>query len=303
MPTPPVTAGKVRLNAVISTWHEADIIASTVANALTQGCERVFIVDNDSPDDTTAVAQEAGAEIACVYRTEYWDEWRRMSEVSQVINKLSTESEADHVWWLVSDADELPHGPSGLTIADYLARLDQRFRVVGARVFNHYPSGVPAHIRGTHPLDFQPLCQEVRIAWCSLRHWKHPLIRWDRDGIPLYPRSGVHKIDASVRLIEPTEGIFLHHFPYRERKDTQERLRRLCEDQDSKRARTALDVARQGRESDIVRRYATLDDVYNSRWSIVERPTAGGQKKGVQPKPWELQVPPRDTVVKKWYQN
>jgi glycosyltransferase involved in cell wall biosynthesis len=303
LPTGPVTAGTVRLNAVISTWHEADIIASTVANAFTQGCERVFIVDNDSPDNTTAVALEAGAEIARVYSTEYWDEGRRISEVSRVIDRISTESGAEHVWWLICDADELPHGPSGLTIAEYLARLDQRFRIVGARVFNHYPSGVPAHIRGTHPLDFQPLCQEVRVAWCSLRHWKHPLMRWDRNGVPVYPRAGLHKIDASVQLIEPTEGIFLHHFQYRERENTQERLRRLCEDQGSKRARSAFDVARQGHDSDAIRRLVTLDNVYENRWSVVERPTAGGQRKGVQPKPWELQVPANDAVVARWYSD
>ena len=128
-------------------------------------------------------------------------------------------------------------------------------------------------------------------------------MRWDRDGVPMYPRAGLHKIDASVQLIEPTEGIFLHHFQYRERKDTQERLRILCEDQDSKRARATLDVARQGHDSDAIRRYVTLDNVYENRWSVVERSTAGGQKKGVRPKPWESQVPPRDAVVARWYSD
>ena len=50
-----------RLFAIIGTWMEADVIEATVRNAFTQGCERVFLVDNDSPDDTVERALAAGA--------------------------------------------------------------------------------------------------------------------------------------------------------------------------------------------------------------------------------------------------
>jgi hypothetical protein len=51
---------RVGLYAIVVTWMEADVIAATVANALAQGCDRVLLVDNDSPDDTVARAVAAG---------------------------------------------------------------------------------------------------------------------------------------------------------------------------------------------------------------------------------------------------
>ena len=55
-PRQPDTLPGVRMFAVLGTWMEADVVAATVRNAMTQGCERVYLVDNGSPDDTIAVA-------------------------------------------------------------------------------------------------------------------------------------------------------------------------------------------------------------------------------------------------------
>ena len=88
----------VRLYGIVATWCEGDVIEATVHNAFTQGCERVFIVDNESPDDTVKRAAVAGAEIARVYHTDYYDESRRLAEVKGVINEVSSATDADHVW-------------------------------------------------------------------------------------------------------------------------------------------------------------------------------------------------------------
>ena len=60
------------LYAIVVTWMEADVIAATVRNAFAQGCERVLLVDNDSPDDTVAKAEAAGAELARSFSTSSW---------------------------------------------------------------------------------------------------------------------------------------------------------------------------------------------------------------------------------------
>ena len=88
-PARPDPALPVRLFGIVATWCEEDVIEATVHNALTQGCERVFIVDNESPDDTLKRAATAGAEIARVYHTDYYDESRRLAEVSGVIESVS----------------------------------------------------------------------------------------------------------------------------------------------------------------------------------------------------------------------
>ena len=47
---------KFAVSCIVGAWMEADVIGATVKNALTQGCERVFLVDNDSHDETVAEA-------------------------------------------------------------------------------------------------------------------------------------------------------------------------------------------------------------------------------------------------------
>lgn len=306
-PKDPQPIGPAPLYGIIAPWCEADVIGSTVANAFAQGCERVLIVDNDSPDDTVAEAKAAGAEIALVYHTDYYDEPLRISLVREVIESTSRESGADHVWWLTSDADEFVHGPGGLTVREYLDQLDRRFRVVGSRVFNHYPSDRPAHVRGRHPLDYQPLCQEVRLAWCSLWHWKHPLFRWDRFGTQLGPDRGFHRIArCGERLTEPREPIYLHHFQYRDCEATYARMRRLCEASeggDGAPTRIARDTERLGGAGQSWR-FTVLDHVYAAEWDQVPlRTTNDRVALGLDLRRWADQVPPEDAAVKRWYDS
>jgi hypothetical protein len=177
----------IRLFGIVGTWCEGDIIEATVHNAYAQGCERVFIVDNDSPDDTLERAAAAGAEIACAYQTDYYDESRRLAEMNGVINAVSSELAAPHVWWLLSDADEFVHGSAGLRIVDYLAGLDRRFRVVGARVFNHFPTSELANVPGRDGL-VQP--SPLEASACSLGPVRPPIATG--GGIPprASPRQG-----------------------------------------------------------------------------------------------------------------
>jgi Glycosyl transferase family 2 len=300
-PLRPDPALPVRLFGIVTTWCEADVIEATVQNAFAQGCERVFIVDNQSPDDTVKRAEAAGAEIACVYYTDFNDMARRAAEVRNVIDSVSPKITADHLWWLVCDADEFVHGPSGQRIIDYLAGLDHRFRVVGARVFEHFPTSEPANVPGRHPLDYQPLCQELPMAWCSIRHWKHPLVRWDRFGPEVVPGYGTHRARSPVRVHEPREGAFMHHFQYRNRPDTSERLWRLCEPQEDGVVRSAVADVLQRQTSGARRRWATLDYVYSQDWAHVERRTPRGYRLGADPRPWTSLVSPADATVARWY--
>ncbi len=102
-------------------------------------------------------------------------------------------SGAAHVWWLYLDSDEFSEGPDGMSVREYLATLDRRFRVVGANYVNHVPHSKPEYLPGFHPIDFQPLCYDfVPARWppCALGHWKHPLQRFDRLGHFLLSNDG-----------------------------------------------------------------------------------------------------------------
>ena len=112
---------------------EADVIGATVANAFAQGCDRVYLVDNDSADATVAEAVSAGAQ----FRGVVLDREVRRTPSSRHHEPRGrgrvADSGAEHVWWLWLDADEFPHGPGGLTVREYLATLDRRYRIVGGR--------------------------------------------------------------------------------------------------------------------------------------------------------------------------
>src|SRR5262249_45555665 len=156
-------------------------IEATVRNAFEQGCDRVLLFDNDSPDETVAVALAAGAELIRTFSTGHHDDEFRIGLMNDAVADMSESDDARHIWWLWCDADEFPHGPRGLTVREFLASLDRSFRIVGGRVVNHYPGPVaPRYVSGFHPLDFQPLAEELPERRCWLWHRKHPLQRFDR---------------------------------------------------------------------------------------------------------------------------
>ena len=56
---------------------EADVVEACVRNALAQGCDEVFLVDNDSSDDTVEIATRAGATLTASFATEVYNETMR----------------------------------------------------------------------------------------------------------------------------------------------------------------------------------------------------------------------------------
>lgn len=293
------------LFAIVVTWMEADVIAATVRNALAQGCDRVFLVDNDSPDDTVAEAVAAGAELARSFSTRQLDELFKIKLLNQVAAEMSQADGREHIWWLWLDADEFVHGPGGHTLREFLTPLDRSYRIVGTRYFNHFPDHKPESVPGFHPLDLQPLCQEKRGNLCREGHRKHPLQRFDRSGPPITCGIGYHAATCPEILFEPTDATFTHHFPYRLEAMTRLRSETLC-------GRDGTGVSRveaydrmvrgnAGTMSDMSKRFRTLDHVYAREWHLVENLRRQGSPLGVEPQPWSTLVDPADADFARWY--
>ena len=291
-PNQPLQLNDFRVFAVIKSWMDEDIIEATVRNAFLQGADRVFLVDNASSDATIANAEGAGATVAEVYESEAFDGRLVQPLVNAVVARESLRSGNDHVWWMLLDSDEFPEGPDGLTVREYLARLDSRFRIVGASFMNHLPDHKPEYIPGFHPLDFQPLCypfEPLNHAPCPLGHWKHPLQRFDRHGQFIVSNEGAHLAFASERLIEPCVGIVMHHFQYRDEARTRARLQLIH------------DTGRDGLHSSagwnsFERRRRSLDAVYAKRWDEVETPPNRCVQASHLPQAW-----PGAASVRRWY--
>ncbi|HEX8802656.1 MAG TPA: glycosyltransferase family 2 protein [Acidimicrobiales bacterium] len=304
-PDRPDPLDEFALYGLVVTWMEGDVIEATVRNAFAQGCDRVFLVDNGSPDDTVAQAQKAGAELALAYETEQHDEQLKIRLLNEQVARLSPEADREHVWWMWLDADEFVHGPGGRTVREVLAGLDRRFRVVGSRYVNHFPDGEPAALPGFHPLDLQPLAEEKAGNMCPLGHRKHHLQRWDRSGPTVTSGVGFHAATADVTLVEPTISCWTHHFPYRAEAATRARMDALCGADGQGRARTSLHDSRirrnRGMVSDMTRRYRVLDDVYAGRWERVDRLDSLATGTGVNPRPWDRLADAADVPSARWY--
>ena len=256
---------RIRLFAVLGTWMEEDVVGATVRNAFVQGCEQVYLVDNASPDDTVAVACSEGATLARSFHTDSYDEDLRLRHMNAVVREVSEKEPDRHIWWLFLDADEFHHGPFGMTLSDYLSTLDEQFRVVGSRFFNHYPTTAPHYLSGHHPLDFQPLCEEISYPMCSKGHRKHPLIRLDKDRAVITASKGFHLVHCPDALYEPAQPCFLHHFPFRTEAATRRRLELLWR----KPAYGSSRAGQTGETTHMLARFRSLDAVYSQRWSEV----------------------------------
>jgi hypothetical protein len=293
------------LYAIVVTWMEADVIESTVRNAFTQGCERVILVDNDSPDDTVAAAIAAGGELGTSFSTPQLDEILKIRLLNETVARVSEASPHDHIWWLWLDADEFVHGPGGTTVGEMVTALDRRFRIVGTRYFNHFPDRRPEHLGGLHPLDFQPSCEERSGDLCNLGHRKHNLQRWDRAGPPITSGLGFHAARADVTLVEPTTATFTHHFPYRLEEATRRRFDALCGRNGDGQSRVDpydRQVRRNARtDSDMSKRYRTLEHVYARDWAKIENLRRAGNPLGVELQRWDDAVDPLDAYVARWY--
>jgi hypothetical protein len=289
---------RFRLFGIVGTWMEEDVIAATISNAFAHGVERVFLVDNDSPDLTVERAVAAGAEDVLRYRTEQYDERYRIALMNEIVRHVSEASDVDHVWWLWFDADEFPRPAGGGTIREMLDALDDRYRVVGARFVDHYPTpGAVAYVEGRHPIEQQPMCEEAPLNVCAQRHRKHPLQRWDRTGPALRAGTGFHRAECDVRpLLEPADSLVIHHFPYRMESTSRARLDALWgRDGAPSRARNDDDAAAHMRA-----RRESLDAVYSGRWADVRNFMPGRPDRGVELVDWHELEPPLSTDVLRW---
>ncbi len=289
---PPRTSGEPVLCAVIGTWFEGDVIAATVRNCFANGCTRVLVVDNDSPDETKEQAVAAGATIAADYRTELYDDTLRLRTMNDVAAAATAELDVPELWWLSLDADEFPCGPDGQPVLQYLQSLHEQYSVVGADVIDLYPSGPETYMPGDHPADRMPLGMRhpTDQTYCLRGHWKHPLLRAARGRLQLRQPRGSHTPFSRPdfgQTLEPPRPLVVFHAPFRNKDVAARRLRALCGG-DNRRRSAGDDASTGGRGA--ITRWRSLDAVYAQRWSDVELyhpPGKLGRVVGVSLCPWQ----------------
>ncbi|MCD9622734.1 glycosyltransferase family 2 protein [Rhabdothermincola salaria] len=290
-PTPEKAAGTpgavhgpgIPILALMATWNEEEIAYASVRHALALGVDAVFVLDNASDDATRTEVEAAGATVVMTYATEQFDEAFKYELVNRQIPRLTAERGLDRAWWLMLDADEFLDVPGG-SLPGFLAGVEAEARVVGARVFDHYPSAPDGYVARTNPLAQQPLCREVGYDACRAGHHKHPLFLVDADAPPISVSPGFHTLRARGRLRESARSVVLHHHPLRDAQVARRRLAALAA-----RGTTADSRHRLQADGHMRARLASLDAVYAGDFDAVIDHRTGGR--GIRVHPWPEVAP------------
>lgn len=209
----------IPLKAVVSSFHDNDILPACLAHLEAQGVEEIYLVDNGTPGGPHL---SAGAQLAVTYTSTGFAARLRMSIVNAVVRHNTTQP----TWWLCLDADEFPQPRVG-TIRSFLDGLPEDVLVVGARRVDLLPQGPDEYIVGKHPLDCFKLACEVKRDWdhCARGHWKHPLALLS-PGQEVFS-VGAHYIATVKRMRESKEILTLWHAIFRRREDMEKRAKVL----------------------------------------------------------------------------
>ena len=288
----------IPLYVIIGPRNEEDIIYSIVKHYYNQGAKDVFLYDGGSDDNTVSEGKRAGAKIAGIFNTEFYDEGLRVYLMTKAANDISNSSQYDKIWWIFSDADEFLMTKNGIKLREYLGNIDtEKFNTIGQFNYNHFPSEYPYFIRGFHPLDFQPMYyrfpSETETPHCKQGHWKHNTKLWSRHNRDITNGGGFHQIFDGK---EPNDYLIIHHFPFREKGFTYKRYKSLHTP--NKNGVVRNDEGRRGMrgKSGIRKRWESIDYVYNQQWDKVDNLCEKLPSKGVNLKRWE-----EKNTLYRWY--
>ena len=140
----PLTVQGVRVTAIISAYNEADIIAQTVANLISQGIA-VHVIDDHSTDGTAAVLP---ADADGMIRVETLQRRPGPSGADEfpwsgvLARKEQLARELDADWFIHHDADEFRESPWGhLNLREGIELVDRLgYNAIDFAVLNFWPT-------------------------------------------------------------------------------------------------------------------------------------------------------------------
>jgi glycosyl transferase family 2/methyltransferase family protein len=198
----------VKIAAVCTAYHEADILPWTIKHLLAEGIDSVYIETPMDDVDTQAVALRAGA-IVIPMDEEFHDQ----PDSINLLAALAHQELGDDLWILPFDADEFVYSPNhSETIRETLSNLP-----------DHINSGTiaPYQQHDWWHCEPQPKLRKVFYRWhpdVKVTPGNHGLTGLDPDGILIHNglflremqyRSFDHfcrKVEERSRTIDPSFG-------------------------------------------------------------------------------------------------
>lgn len=287
--------------AVISTWFDADVVGATIQNLLENGIKKIFVLDNDSPDDTQKVAKEFGATEIISYTTEFYDDDLRTKLQNEIIERVTTEEKLSELWWLVLDADEFPTTPDGSSLHFLLNTLPSNLRIVGSNFIDLYPSNGEVYTPGKHPAEVMSKGVWRRGGirrYCECGHWKHSALKYYRGAYDAAFFRGNHGVafKYAQKRSEPDIDLIYFHAPIRSKELAYARLEALC---GSGRSQWDDEVTK---SNGAIKRYKSLENIFSENWKEVELPHTqifGRSVTGLTLYPWKVLCPGLSNLFEK----
>ena len=290
---------KPLIYAIVSTWHDADIIYATVRNCFNNGIEKVFILDNNSPDDTVSEALRAGAIIAEIYETEYYDDDLRIRKQNNFVKHIVETERHRELWFITLDADELPSGYKDDTIQDTLGRLPGGIRTIGSKAIDLYPYNGQEYIPEKHPAScFTHGINRIAKFACNGKHWKHIALRYFNGRYDIAQSRGNHR-PASPKMYSVVYGpaeleLPIFHCPLRNKEAAIARLTELCHKKNDQGHHRSIGDDQVIQAQGAIKRFNSIESIYAGRWYEVELPHSqlyGRNIVGICPLPWNRLQP------------
>lgn len=196
----------MRIVALLATYNEERFVTSCIRNLVAQGAA-IYLIDNESTDDTVALARAAAGKQLVGFETIAHDgvyRWRRILERKQAVARA-----IDADWVMHVDADELHLPPRGSgRLADAFAEAEAAgWNAVNFVEFTFIPVvEAPDHDHPTYVetmrwyYPFQPSFPHGVRAW---RH--HPAVElaW----------SGGHQVRFPGLALDP-RTFRMRHYPF-----------------------------------------------------------------------------------------
>jgi hypothetical protein len=285
--------------AIISSWYDSDIIYDTVRNCFNNGCTKVFLLDNDSPDNSVSEAIRAGAEVAEIYHTDYYDDDLRIRKQNEFVQRIVESEKHRELWFLSLDSDEFPTGYASDTIQQTLGRIPGDIRTIGSSAIDLYPLKDQIHTIGQHPAScYTHGINRIARCYCELSHWKHVALRYFNGVFDIAQGRGNHRpahIRPNRTIYEaPSWNLPIFHVPIRNEVNARARLTALCSKTNKQGHHRSIgdDLVIGGQGA--IKRFHSLDMIYQQQWDKVELPHSqmyGRDIVGICPYPWKALHP------------
>jgi glycosyltransferase involved in cell wall biosynthesis len=195
----------MRVVAILATYNEERFIAACLENHFRQGIQ-VYLIDNDSTDQTVAIARRYLSRGLLGVETFPRDGIYRWSSILRRKEQLAATLEAD--WFMHVDADEIYPSPRAETsLAEILAEVDgQGYNAVNFVQCTFVPTiEAPEH-------DHPRFVETMRWYYPFMPAFPHLIRAWKRQPVPVdLARSGGHLVSFPGRHLCPQTFPMRHY--------------------------------------------------------------------------------------------